>query len=471
MSRYGGGINQKATFEMIEYLSIRMPERRRMPGSVFNNVAAIPISVEFNIARLAVAIIKANATCGPMYTVDNIGKVIMMGDITKLRTSLKTEAMIAEGMLTRTRMALDASGKESVIDMGDLEVNVLLALLNKHPEKKTVNDVVDAFTSATFGAQDDIAVVQPSEHATPSGNMVMVDDVTGAAINVGMQTITSQGWEVGMVAYTKNANMKRAHLDGNMFSVTFISNDGSVSLTRFTEDGSLSQNVIQKSMIDFVAEFVHGTFRRKSTIEYIDMAKETTIDDNAMKAARMHAACVMALQQQSAAQTHKCKLQMKPSIDVQADHAMAVAEMLLVPLCASNLIQPIKSADTSEHAFVATVNDGATEHHFAITGDIKKHHVLALAVKRVDETASSEINAKIEHVSVSVPFKGVGKTRSTMLKVLIPCVRLTCDVLKNVSIVMAMPKRKPKKRAMANLELGSAHTSPGRKGRKVDVMG
>jgi hypothetical protein len=58
-----------------------------------------------------------------------------------------------------------------------------------------------------------------------------------------------------------------------------------------------------------------------------------------------------------------------------------------------------------------------------------------------------------------------------MLKVLIPCVRLTCDVLKNVSIVMAMPKRKAKKRAMANLELGAAHTSPGQKGRKVDVMG
>jgi len=34
-----------------------------------------------------------------------------------------------------------------------------------------------------------------------------------------------------------------------------------------------------------------------------------------------------------------------------------------------------------------------------------------------------------------------------------------------------MPKRRPKKRAMTNLELGSAHTSPGRKVRKVDGMG
>ena len=258
MSRYGGGIHQKATFEMIEYLSIRMPERRRMPGSVFNNVAAIPISVEFSIARLAVAIIKANATCGPMNTKDNIGTVIVKGDIHRLKSSLKEEAMIAEGMLIRAREAVDASVKESVIDMGDLEVNVILALLNKHPEKKTVTEVVDAFTSATFGSQDDIAVTQPIEHATPSGNMVMVDDITGAAINVGMQTITSQSWEAGMVAYTKNTNIKRAHLDGTSSSITFISNDGSISLTRLTSEGALSRNVIQKNMYDFLAEFVHG---------------------------------------------------------------------------------------------------------------------------------------------------------------------------------------------------------------------
>jgi len=200
------------------------------------------------------------------------------------------------------------------------------------------------------------------------------------------------------------------------------------------------------------------------------MAQETTIGDTAMKAARMHAACVMALQQQAAAQQHKCKLQMKPSIDVQADHAMAVADMMLVPLTTSNLIQPIKPADTSEHAFVATVNDGATEHHFSITGDLKKQHVLALAVKRVDETTSSEINAKIEHVSVNVPFKGVDKTRATILKVLIPCVRLTGDVEKNASIVLARPQCKPKKRAMTNLDLGSAHPSSGRKMRMVDVI-
>jgi hypothetical protein len=257
--------------------------------------------------------------------------------------------------------------------------------------------------------------------------MVTVDDITGAAINVGMQTITSQGWEVGMVAHTKNANMKRAHLDGNMFSVTFISNDGSVSLTRLTSNGSVSQNVIQKSMVDFVAEFVRGHGKSKPTIEYIDVAQETTIDGTALTAARMHAACVMALQRQAAAQQHKCKLQMKPSIDVQADHAMAVADMMLAPLTASNLIQPIKPADTSEDAFVATVNDGATEHHFSITGDLKKQHVLALTVKRVDETTSSDINARIERVSGNVPFKGVDKTRATILKVLLPATMRPVD--------------------------------------------
>ena len=105
-----------------------------------------------------------------------------------------------------------------------------------------------------------------------------------------------------------------------------------------------------------------------------------------------------------------------------------------MPLTTSNLIQPIKPADTSEHSFIATVNDGATEHHFSITGDLKKQHVLALAAKRADETASSDINAKIEHASVNVPFKGVDKTRATILKVLLPCVRLNGDVDKNASL-------------------------------------
>ena len=251
MSRYGGGINQKATFEMIEYLSIRMPERRHMPGSMFNNVAAIPISVEFNIPRLAVGIIKANATCGPTCTVDNIGEVIMKGDITKLRTSLKTEAMIAEGMLIRANVAVDASGKEFVIDMGDLEVNVLHALLGKHHEGKTVDDVMDAFTAATFGPPDAIPAAQPHEGGDHQ-RVVMVDDVTGVAINVGMQTITSQGWEVCLKAYTKGADIKRAHLDGTVFSITFISTHGSISLTRLTSEGSLSQHVIQKNMYDFL---------------------------------------------------------------------------------------------------------------------------------------------------------------------------------------------------------------------------
>ena len=88
----------------------------------------------------------------------------------------------------------------------------------------------------------------------------------------------------------------------------------------------MSQNVIQKNMCVFLKEFGHG---KQTDIADSDMAQEATIDDMAMKTSRMHAACVTALQQAVAVQKHKCKLQLKPSVDVQADHAMKVGEMLV----------------------------------------------------------------------------------------------------------------------------------------------
>ena len=81
--------------------------------------------LEFQIPKLAVGMIKGNATCGPIHTTDNIGTVIQSGDIKRFYTSLEEDTIIAEGMLRRARQAVDASGKESVIDIRDLEVNVL----------------------------------------------------------------------------------------------------------------------------------------------------------------------------------------------------------------------------------------------------------------------------------------------------------------------------------------------------------
>ena len=84
-------------------------------------------------------------------------------------------------------------------------------------------------------------------------------------------------------------------------------------------------------------------------------------------------------------------------------------------------------------------------------------------MRRVDSQSSTEANAKITHVSDSVPFKGLDKTRATILKVMVPCVELTCDVKKDDSIVLVIPKRAPKRVRMPSLDLGATHASPGRK--------
>ena len=44
-------------------------------------------------------------------------------------------------------------------------------------------------------------------------------------------------------------------------------------------------------------------------------------------------------------------------------------------------------------------------------------HVLALAVKHVDPKSSAAATAKSEQVSVSVPFKAMGRPRAAILKV------------------------------------------------------
>ena len=64
------------------------------------------------------AIIKANATCGPATTTDDIGTLITKPDITKLSTSVKDEAIKVEGMIGKACEALEVNRKESVVDMG-----------------------------------------------------------------------------------------------------------------------------------------------------------------------------------------------------------------------------------------------------------------------------------------------------------------------------------------------------------------
>ena len=125
---------------------MRMPEKRRMRGYVFNNATAVPMSADYQIPRLVVAIIKANATCGPIHTVDNIGRLIQKPDIAKLSTSSKEDAIRAEGMISRVLEALGPHKTDSVVDAGDLEDDVGFALLNRHPDKKTIEEVAAAFT-------------------------------------------------------------------------------------------------------------------------------------------------------------------------------------------------------------------------------------------------------------------------------------------------------------------------------------
>ena len=62
-------------------------------------------------------------------------------------------AMKAEKIIHRTREAFDSAGKDSVVDIGDFEVDILMVLLGKHANKDaTIETVAADFAAVTFGS-------------------------------------------------------------------------------------------------------------------------------------------------------------------------------------------------------------------------------------------------------------------------------------------------------------------------------
>ena len=84
----------------------------------------------------------------------------------------------------------------------------MCALLNKLAERKTVDEVMAAFMTTTLGPSDVSAGIMPSRFGTTFGNMVTVDDVTGSAINIGMQTVASHA---GVLAMWRGMHKRYKH--------------------------------------------------------------------------------------------------------------------------------------------------------------------------------------------------------------------------------------------------------------------
>ena len=95
--------------------------------------------------RLAIAILKCNATCGVQHEVDNVGTLIGKKHIKELSTTYKDNAIHAEGVIHRTRAALDVHKRDNIVEIGDYEVEILLATLEIHPDKKSIDDVAREF--------------------------------------------------------------------------------------------------------------------------------------------------------------------------------------------------------------------------------------------------------------------------------------------------------------------------------------
>ena len=92
LRKYGGGIQQAVAAELIEYLNLRMPAGRWVPGSMFDELARVPMSQDFQVPRLCCAVVKANASCDIIYVTDSIGKLVRRA--VRLRQGLLKGALI-----------------------------------------------------------------------------------------------------------------------------------------------------------------------------------------------------------------------------------------------------------------------------------------------------------------------------------------------------------------------------------------
>ena len=137
--------------EMVEFINLRMPAGRKVAGSLFDELAKVPLSADMCLTRLCSAVVKANASCDANFTQDQVGKLVTTGDVKALAGKYREQSIHAEGVIRRTREAVDMSKRECIVDLGDFEIEVLLSVLQKHPSKLTITQVADNFVKSFRG--------------------------------------------------------------------------------------------------------------------------------------------------------------------------------------------------------------------------------------------------------------------------------------------------------------------------------
>ncbi len=101
--------------------------------------------------RVVHAALKANCVCE--HAVDNVGSVISQQDVKSFTGSRKKDVLFAEGVMNRMSelMARTKPDVDASIEISDMDVELVISMCGKDPNKRTMTQVADAFFARHFG--------------------------------------------------------------------------------------------------------------------------------------------------------------------------------------------------------------------------------------------------------------------------------------------------------------------------------
>ena len=427
LKKWGGGPKNGFKFaeETSEYMQLRMPHGRHVSGGVFRALASIKATPREMFPRVVHAMLKANASCNEGFCVDNVGQLILVNDIRHVQQpKRRDEVLAAEQILNRARdvWASLKPHSESSVEIGDMDVAVVTALVGKDANKRTVVEVVDAFFESHFGQKE----TQPEASRT-SASTDHIEFSGGQATNAGNITMTNLGFTVGTLVAEKSSKVR-----DQQFIVAYVNADGSMGLNRVQADGSTDTAVEVVAMDDATHKWQP---RQKRLHLKLDQRLTTQRADHPIVHA-MVAVASMALYHIMRSDFDDLRLQTAPVKRIIALSGAKKGKLTLTPY-GRPTVGPIPP-----QTVVVTVSVGDREFKFNTVKDESKTHFTPYFQVQTT-TDAAKVNMVIEDREVDMPVK-LEKRES--VKVIVPVLINCKHVEPNNELLMIRPEAKAAKR-------------------------
>ena len=367
------------------------------------------------------------------------------GDIKQFTSKYKADVIKAEVIIVRARQAAAVANKESTIDIGDFEVELVLCIIGKHPEKTDMDTVTAKFLKHYIeGApvqEPHVPMSADKSSGDAHGNIVQYQG--GSASGVGKLTVLQAGYTIGCFVEEKSSAKGMSHLTGQMFKLTSIADDGAVTLAPVDKQSAVQHgSLMGKTLQEFLADF-----RMSTMVGYDDRQSMSSCPD--VKVEFVKSMVNIALSIAARNDCSKLAIQRKPEKRVLTTDAMSAEKFQITPL--STNIKHITESEVNQYQFIASAVVDKETYRFAVLSSTSKTHVChAFVMKQVAKEEAANVNVISHKVVVPIKFG----SKSTNHNIDVPVLVLKSDVSADIELTLhGKAKVQSAKRAVA-LEFG-----------------